>query len=515
VSLAPYLDDGDVRLYAGDCVDVLAALPAASVDCVVTSPPYWGLRDYGVNGQIGLEEAPDAYVERLVGVFREVRRVLAPHGTCWVNLGSSFYGGEADPIGLTEADAAWLAALIDGEGSIQIHRQARPIRANSVDSFQVDVSVGMVTPEMVHRAHHLTRLGTCKQDRRGVWYWSVRGQQAATILRLIYPWIVGKRGQAAIACMVANDLASRRFGRGNPATPESMDFRQRAKQAVSDLNQRRGTDFPISDPKVIPVGLKPKDDVMIPARVARALQADGWWLRSDVIWAKPNPMPESVADRPTKAHEYVFLLTKAPQYFWDAEAVREKDCGRPSGNDFVREHRLSYGGRGERHQWLPSAGRNVRSVWTIATQPTSEAHFATFPEALVERCLKAGCANEVCRTCGEPRRPIIETTRTLDGAPLQEEHRRTFATPDQPFRIGSNGVGHWRYATERRVLGLTDCGHGDYRVGVVLDPFVGSGTTALVARKLGLRGIGVDLNADYLDIAAKRLQQLSLFGSAA
>jgi DNA modification methylase len=137
-------------------------------------------------------------------------------------------------------------------------------------------------------------------------------------------------------------------------------------------------------------GLKNKDLIGIPWRVAFALQADGWYLRSDCIWAKPNPMPESVTDRPTKAHEYVFLLSKSERYFYDAEAVKEPDSGKASGNGFVRPERLSMGGRGNPDQWQPGNGRNARSVWNIATQPYKGAHFATMPPALCERCVLAG-----------------------------------------------------------------------------------------------------------------------------
>jgi DNA modification methylase len=232
--------------------------------------------------------------------------------------------------------------------------------------------------------------------------------------------------------------------------------------------------------------LKPKDLMGVPWRVALALQADGWYLRSDIIWAKPNPMPESVTDRPTKAHEYVFLLTRSPRYFFDQEAVREKY--QPSSLERERYgHSNAYGSQfagsptdtrsgkvlapgeinskargpdgrkntralgkensaqhrdGER--W-PNGGRNIRSVWEIATQPYAEAHFATFPKALPERCIKAGC-------------------------------------PDG---------------------------------GTVLDPFMGSGTTALVARRLGRKSVGIELNPEYAKLCARRLQQLSLFGGQA
>jgi DNA modification methylase len=207
-------DDGVVRMLIGDCRDVLATLPAERVQCVVTSPPYWGLRDYGAAGQIGLEPTPEEYVAHVVEVFRAVRRVLREDGTVWLNLGDSY------------------ASDIKGSGG---------------------------------RSHSLKFCGTAE-----------RGRSANGI------------------------VAAQRF-----------------------------------EPRTFEHGLKPKDLVGIPWRVAFALQADGWYLRADIIWAKPNPMPESVTDRPTKAHEYVFLLAKSERYFFDQEAVRQAwaddRCGAPGG----------------------------------------------------------------------------------------------------------------------------------------------------------------------------------------
>lgn len=241
----------------GDSLAVLRDMPSDSVDCCVTSPPYWGLRDYGVDGQIGLESTPDEFVGRLVEVFREVRRVLKEDGTCWVNLGDSYAANRG---------------------------------------YQVSQSK--------HQSHD--------------------------------------------------------YGQSN---------------AIS-----------------VPDGLKPKDLVGIPWRVAFALQADGWWLRQDIIWHKPNPMPESVRDRCTKAHEYVFLLTKSAKYFWDTEAMKEKAIVGSCGSKFTTGKTLGHqrGKVGQRER-KDDGTRNRRSVWTIATQPTPEAHFATFPLELPEICLRAGC----------------------------------------------------------------------------------------------------------------------------
>ena len=245
------------RIIPGDCIAGLRTLPAASVHCCVTSPPYWGLRDYGHDGQIGLEATPDAYVARMVEVFREVRRVLRDDGTLWLNLGDSYNGS-------------------GGQGT--------------------------------------------------------------------KPNIMSESANA---------------GRGGK--PIRYD------------------------------GLKPKDLVGIPWRVAFALQADGWWLRQDIIWHKPNPMPESVRDRCTKAHEYVFLLTKSDRYFYDAEAVSEAAiCDRMRG---PAEHpdTVSTNGNGGLSRRAFTGTRNRRSVWTITTKPYSGAHFAVMPPDLVEPCIKAGC----------------------------------------------------------------------------------------------------------------------------
>ena len=318
-----------IRLLAGDCRGVLATLPADGVQCVVTSPPYYGLRDYGtaqwdggdavcdhkpavvrtpmarnddgqafrnstryrdheadgafgrkcgkcgavrVDRQIGLEPTPDEYLATMVAVFREVRRVLRPDGTCWVNMGDSYAGN-------TESNG---------------------------------------------RSHNV------------------------------------------------NAGAS-----GNRAGADER------KQGIR-------------------VGGKPKDLLMMPARLALALQADGWWLRSAITWCKPSPMPESCTDRPTSATEMVYLLTKRAHYFYDAIAIREDAVSdHPSGNGYKRDARLSYaddnGARGNEKQWNGIGGtRNARNWWVINSKPFPEAHFATFPPALAERCIKAGTSERGC-----------------------------------------------------------------------------------------------------------------------
>jgi DNA modification methylase len=320
-----------VRILQGDCREVLAALPERSAHCCVTSPPYFGLRDYGCDGQIGLEQTPAEYVEQLVAVFREVRRVLRDDGTLWLNLGDSYAGS-----------------------------------------------------------------------------WGARGR-----------------------------------GDGTSA-------------ARPDLELKHGTDAP-GRHGFAPLGIKPKDLIGIPWRVAFALQADGWWLRQDIVWAKPNPMPESVQDRCTKSHEYVFLLSKAERYYFDAEAIAEEAINgtaagfAPAGGPTPglpeqsrrRRPSVARGGFAGKTNALPGREafraitdtRNKRSVWTIATRPFSEAHFATMAPELAETCIKAGCP----------------------------------------------------------------------KGGTVLDPFGGAGTTALVADRMQRDAMLIELNPQYAAIAQRRI----------
>jgi len=428
--------------------DVTNPLPLKdnSVQCVVTSPPYWGLRDYGtaswsggdethahdrvahrngrggsgapgkqtenafprdlpaavcscgatrIDRQLGLEKSPEEYVERMVAVFREVKRVLRDDGTVWCNLGDS-----------------------------------------------------MAT-------HHFTRQGKPRnvtQPHNG---------------------------------FVGTKLESRKSHIGNTVVQQSFEN----------------------------WSLKPKDLVGIPWRVAFALQADGWYLRSDIIWSKPNPMPESVTDRPTKAHEYIFLLTKNERYYFDQDAVREPHArlwdenngGTMANiNHAESEARRIHQGNNHRGPYpLPNeAGRNIRTVWEIATQPYPEAHFATFPEAIAERCIKAGTSEKgACSVCGAPWERVTERQQTTyDG--------RRSTTPFNP-----NGSAHGNYSDMQRNIAYQSttlgwqptCTHdAPITPCIVLDPFSGAGTTALVADKLGRFGIGLELKIEYCQMAYKR-----------
>lgn len=312
----------NVEIRTGDCLALLREMPADSVDCIVTSPPYWGLRDYGVDGMIGLEPTMQEHIARLTDVFREVHRVLKPTGTCWLNYGDAYAG-------------SWGAQS----------RGEEPGPASRLSGGQV------------YAAPKGTHTGSLKRTS----------------------------------------------------------------------------------------GLKNKDLMMLPARIAIALQDAGWWIRSEIIWHKPNPMPESVTDRPTQSHEKIFLLTKSARYFYDAEAIREPAIYAGQTGYFAgpkQACRAAVHGRAPSGNEAEGAGRvpvgdfrNARNVWTIATQAFADAHFATFPPALAERCIKAGCPKD----------------------------------------------------------------------GVVLDPFGGAGTTGLVAARLGRRAVLLELNPDYAAMARRRI----------
>jgi DNA modification methylase len=374
------------RLILGDAAEQLQTLSPASVHCVVTSPPYWGLRDYGEKEQIGLEKTPEEYVARLVEVFDQVHRVLRPDGTLWLNLGDSY--------------------AQSGRGKVGSNSTLSGSRHSQTESRKAIAKVGRLTGE----------------------------------------------------------------------------------------------------------GLKPKDLVGIPWMVAFALRARGWWLRCDVVWSKTNPMPESIEDRPTRSHEYLFLLSKSERYFYDAEAVKEPATGITNGN---AERKVATAGEQSRTNshlgysfpWAGSETRNRRSVWTISTTPFPEAHFATFPEALVEPCIMAGTSERgCCSSCGAPLVRQIEKVRTLDGEPTELGAFRT-TSKDDP-REQPQGVGHHRIATVSRTVGWDrscGCEGGESHPCTVLDPFNGAGTTGAVGIRLGRSYVGIDLSADYLSISERRL----------
>ncbi len=383
-----------IQILIGDVRARLADLPDKSVQCVVTSPPYWGLRDYGVEGQLGLEKTPEEYVENMVGVFREVWRVLRDDGTLWLNMGDCYY--------------------------------TQPAGNKTASGFQQK---------------------------------SQAGQSGA--------------------------LAQ--FGARKASLPKHKT-------------------------------LKPKDLVGMPWMLAFALRADGWYLRMDIIWAKPNPMPESVRDRPTKAHEYMFLLTKRGRYYYDQEAVREgARYGRSTsaagfrGGSYVNNATFDNTNAPKGVTNTPGKGgdRNLRSVWTIPTQPFPEAHFATFPEALVIPCVKAGTSERgCCPECGAGWVRVVEKSDLKGEARIQEGNRPAadVRQVSKSSMLRTNG----RTFRETETTGWKpgcDCDAAPVPC-TVLDPFLGSGTTALVSARLGRDCIGIELKPD--GIAQKRLEEVAL-----
>lgn len=449
----------------GDVREQLRTLPLNSIHAVVTSPPYWGLRDYGRPGQIGLERTPAEYVKALVKVFREVRRVLRPDGTVWLNLGDCY---TASGCGGATGDKSGLHGGLDSQNQSKMAGQRRGHRS----SFRRD------------------RMP--RQDRP------------------------------------------------HKAAPR----------------------------------LKPKDLVGIPWRVAFALQADGWWLRSDIIWAKTNTMPESVGDRPTKSHEYLFQLAKSEEYFCDMAAIREpmsetsyKRITQPSVEQQTGGHkdREIARHRSSRTTLLnmreavldnKTTTRNKRDVWTISTEPFSMefctacrtafsgseylalyevqvkdtkrkvctcgsstawlSHFATYPQELVEPCVLAGTSERgVCSACGRPWERIEERAQPVRAdVPEVPRNERDGQLTNQAGmeRVGMNhrDYSDWLARNPPKTVGWTqkcDCHKSTVVPAVVLDPFMGSGTTALVALRAGRRFVGVELNPDYIALAEARIQR--------
>lgn len=410
-----------MSVYVGDAREVLAELPAGSVDCCVTSPPYWGLRDYRVRPLVW--GGDPACRHRWGGMERGKRGDLRPADTTRLRsrVGTTAASGLAAASGgsFCQRCGAW-------RGSLGLEP----------------------TPELY--VEHLVEV--MRQVRRVL-------KRGGTL------WLV---------------LGDSYAGRGTPAKHLGL-------AAWSAANGRGGAhkqEMTEPPPKRVTAGLKPKDLVGIPWRVAFALQADGWWLRTDVVVAKRNPIPESVRDRPTRSHEYLFLAAPNARYFYDHVAVREPCASGPSDVRKMVEGLPRLGGKhrqlddpfvsasaatnvGRRRSVGDPSGRNLRTVWSIGTHPYRGSHYAAFPPRLVEPCILAGSsAHGCCPACGAPW------------------HRMRAAS-------------EWRPGC--------DCGHAERVPAVVLDPFAGSGTTVAVAARLGRRGTAIELNPDYVDLIRARL----------
>jgi DNA modification methylase len=404
------------EIIQGDALTTLAAMPAESVQCVVTSPPYYGLRDYGVEGQLGQESRPDClgwatgekcgecFICRMVAIFAEVRRVLRADGVCWLNIGDTYSN-------------------------------------------------------------------------------------------------VGKHGGS----------------KGHSKQLTNKGSIRRSQRTTKDI------------------GAKPKDMLLIPARLALALQMDGWYVRSDVIWHKRAPMPESVTDRPTKSHEHIYLLSKNQHYYYDADAVREpaQDWGTRdrsngkyhnegtgltphrglSGGGFSRKYAEAQPDHGAMNLERPQVpGRNLRDVWSLGSFAFPDAHFATFPPELPERCITAGTSEYgCCPKCAAPYRREIE--RNLVPGPKGVKNP---VIDERDFSADKNDQGSNRakdghkpgWISANRTIGwkaTCTCDAGAPVSCVVLDPFSGAGTTGMVARRLGRRYIGIELSRKYVALSEQRI----------
>lgn len=441
MNIKPFYQDQDLTLYHGDVINTLRSMDAESISCVMTSPPYWGLRSYGTDpqnwgmdsndgpcihsssaypcincvkwkGELGLEPTPEMFISHLADVFDAVKRVLRKDGTVWINLGDS-YSGSGRGIG-SKPDPKWEKARND---------------------------------ENKH-----------KQDWKSV-------------------------------------------------------------------------------------SIQAKNLCLIPSRFAIEMQNRGWILRNDIIWQKPNPMPSSVKDRMTNSYEHLFFFVKSKKYYYDLDAIREPHAEATFGRNergISADNKWNKGAPGstahtmsrprlhknlrEKGQTVHSMhknraeksvepelnplGRNLTDVWLIATEALRDEHYAAYPQKLCERPIKAGCPVEICVKCGKPRERMV-----INPLPPTEVLTNTRKDADESInKINKDGVArgsgqeydNWRKNNPPITTGWTDCGcEKDFEPGTVLDPFCGSGTTLLVARRLGRRSIGIDLK--YQEIALRRL----------
>ena len=494
--MKPYWDNGVARLYEADAREI--PLPDGSVHCVVTSPPYWGLRDYGLGdwqggdsgcgheskvsdrqaphglddrapetaayggnarepwpsgvcglcgatqapAGIGLEPTIAEHLENLVAVFRELRRVLRDDGTVWLNYGDAYASNQAS-----------------GGASPDGPRDGRANAAIAHDAIPRGTGSGLAPKQLMG-----------------------------------LPW--------RVAFALQDDGA---------ASITEMRALERVMDGIADAY---GEDPPPD--KVLAVLER------LHGEYAEA-KGDSWWVRSAIVWHKPNPMPESVRDRPTNAYEMIFLLSKSPRYFYDAEAIRQPHAEgtiERFGKNPMQSSRQKFGDEGSVranksfHESTPNGlvgGANARNVWTIPTQGRPDAHFATFPDELPRRCILAGTSERgVCAECGAPWERVVEASGGTIGESWHDHNedavlgQRTGGMNLETDR----GTGAYR----RETLGWRPtCDHdGDPVPAIVLDPFVGSGTTVAVAQALGRRGVGLDLNPEYLAIAQRRIGAVPL-----
>lgn len=499
-------------------------LPDESVDLIVTSPPYWSLRSYTdggehYEGQIGAEPTPSEYLDSLIECTREWMRVLKPTGSCFINLGDVYSTGLRFDNELTVEDAAWLGGVIDSDGSISIRAD------NSGRSHVTWVRVGQMRREVVERIGSITGTGQVWQDKRGVWNWNAAAQQAKWVLERIWPWLRIKRRQALAGVELMDTKAKRGAkGRWNRLTDADIAHRERIRQAVLAWNRGDPDDY---KPALLALPNLPKDArwiqpkslLLLPERYAvRCVDELGLIARAEIIWSKPNGLPESVTDRVRRSHEVFFHFTKERRYFSAVDEIREQYEAKaqrrfaPQMRDRGEQPDRSSPRQSSSLSDLPRSGVNPLgklpdSVWEIPTQPLKVPaelgvdHFAAFPMEWPRRLILGWSPREACTACGEGRRPIVNANTTgHDNNDAPGRPRSTVGLRGDDFRS-------WRAENPRTISGYA-CTCPDTTApstpGVVLDPFSGTGTTALVASMLGRRGIGVELSADYIRLAQWR-----------
>lgn len=468
------------RVLHGDCLQVLRTLPEASVHCVVTSPPYWSLRDYGV--------PPTVW-----GGDRTCAHDWVSAGTAEGYTSKKKWQHSENGRGEDQPDARALSRKDNPDGWNQIEQGKFCARC--------DAWLGCLGLEPTPELYVAHIVGVFEQVRR------VLRRDGTLWLNLGDCYAAGRGGDTG----------------GKSTLEGSKQHQEESKAAGQRIGCRssfRRDRAPRGDvAHKAALGLKPKDLVGIPWMVAFALRAAGWYLRSDIVWAKTNPMPESIRDRPTKSHEYVFLLAKCEEYFYDADAVREGVTGHSHTRGRGVHPKSQPRGRVKANVSFSAAitglvsSRNRRSVWTLPTSPFPGAHFATFPARLVEPCILAGTsAHGCCSVCGAPFRRIVEF-----GAPRLEQRIANGGNVDGAY----HGHATKNYAAagaqdpsavkarilegmrERRTVGWRPtCRHTlrDIEPCVVLDPFHGSGTTGMVAERCGRDYIGIELNGEYLTL---------------
>ena len=645
IKIKPHYDHAGITIYNGHVLDVLKQMEGESVHCVVTSPPYWGLRDYGIEpqiwpcgceidhsqgcehewengpkciddgqhagaiygahgvkketrertiagqfclkcnawkGSLGLEPTPELYIQHMVEIFREVRRVLRKDGTVFLNLGDSYMGSgraykehhknpglsksferggvpcevscgtSGRALGDSQDCGCLCENLCDGcrevyqknrfrNGGLLVSKLISSLSLPNQESKELE-NYHFATSDFSLLENHIL---TSIRDSERFFYPEDELLHAflESMPDLFFQRLLGEcwqRGKHAYCLFcgyslidgVQQSLDKSVCTCGIEKPADASNHHKLDKVSLDSAYQSLTNPLPN-------VNLKPKDLCGIPWRVALALQADGWWLRSDIIWSKPNPMPESVTDRPTRSHEYIFLLTKSARYFYDADAVKEK-ANYPTGPNAPDKIKSPYaqglrkyytskmagggsGIKGHSGAYKPDGTpiytdtRNKRSVWTITTQPFPEAHFATFPEEIPRTCILAGTSEKgCCPECGSPWKRITENKPMV----IRRSDRRE--KMGMGYAAGTPASGTMINPPESKTIGwkptcscilkqgydvLNNLKNAKIVPCTVLDPFMGSGRTLIVAKKLRRRAIGIELNPDYCEMPIDDLAQ--------